>query len=200
MDQRTAAFCHIMPKRYDEARWKSFDKTKFTDYSPAHLKYLQGQKGPMLTYEVLSDLSARFRMIEEFTDYRTESFSKYLIWQGCGWPYESTAAMARLVFSGILDDYPNLRILVHHTGAMVPFFSGRLHAMYTTFEPLLLEERGTPLKRPVLDYFRSFYADTSTFTAAAVECGCDFFGGAHVVFGTDAPFDWGGGRFSVRGS
>src|SRR3972149_2177062 len=70
MDQRIDAFCHILPKRYDEARWKSFDKTKFTDYSPAHLKYLQGQKGPMLTYEVLSDLSARFRMIEEFTDYR----------------------------------------------------------------------------------------------------------------------------------
>jgi hypothetical protein len=41
------------------------------------------------------------------------------------------------------------------------------------------------------EYFRRFYADTSTFTAASIECACDF-------FGPDAPFDAEGGRFSIR--
>ncbi len=108
--------------------------------------------------------------------------------------------MTRIVFGGILEDFPDLKIIVHHTGAMIPFFNGRLQAMYTLFEPLWKEERGGLLKRPVVDYFRKFYGDTSVFTAASVECAADFFGPDHVIFGTDAPFDIEGGRFSVRES
>src|SRR5919106_872315 len=61
-------------------------------------------------------------------DYATEQDSKYLIWQVFGWPYESTAAAARLVFSGIMQDHPGLKILVHHTAAMIPFFYGDIGA------------------------------------------------------------------------
>jgi aminocarboxymuconate-semialdehyde decarboxylase len=81
---------------------------------------------------------------------------------------------------------------------MIPFFYGRVQAMYTVFEPLLAEERGRPLQRPVLDYFRSFYTDVSTFTSSSVECAAEFFGVDHVLYGTDAPFDIEGGRFSIR--
>jgi aminocarboxymuconate-semialdehyde decarboxylase len=131
-------------------------------------------------------------------DYSTEETSKFLVWQVFGWPYETTAAMSRIALSGVLDDYPNLRIVCHHTGAMVPFFQGRIHAMYTVFEPLLVEERGRPFQKPVLEYFRMFYTDVSTFTAASIECAIDFFGVDHVLFGTDAPFDIEGGRWSIR--
>ena len=131
-------------------------------------------------------------------DYLSEDHSKYCIWQIFGWPYESTAAMARIVFSGILEDFPNLKIIVHHTGAMVSFFSGRIEAMLGMFDPLIEAERGSPLKKPAMEYFRCFYGDTSTFTQASVECACDFFGVDHILFGTDAPFDAEGGRFSIR--
>jgi aminocarboxymuconate-semialdehyde decarboxylase len=44
------------------------------------------------------------------------------------------------------------------------------------------------LKRPHLDYFRMFYADTALFgSAGGLQCGLDFFGPEHVVFATDAP-------------
>ena len=44
------------------------------------------------------------------------------------------------------------------------------------------------LKRPHLDYFRMFYADTALFgSAGGLQCGLDFFGADHVVFATDAP-------------
>jgi aminocarboxymuconate-semialdehyde decarboxylase len=109
--------------------------------------------------------------------------------------------MAHIALSGILDEFPNLQIIVHHTGAMVPFFAGRIAAMYRMFDPLLMDERGgRPMTKPALEYFRMFYADTSTFTAASIECACDFFGADHVLFGTDAPFDAEGGRASIRES
>ena len=53
-------------------------------------------------------------------------------------------------------------------------------------------------KRPI-DYFRMFYGDTALFGPAhAVECGLEFFGAEHVLFGTDMPFDPEGGPGFVR--
>jgi predicted TIM-barrel fold metal-dependent hydrolase len=54
------------------------------------------------------------------SDYATETKSKYEIWWTFGWSYETAAAMARLVFSGIIDKYPNLKIITHHFGGIVP--------------------------------------------------------------------------------
>jgi aminocarboxymuconate-semialdehyde decarboxylase len=66
-------------------------------------------------------------------------------------------------------------------------------------EPLVVAERGgRALAKPIIEYFRSFYTDVSTFTTASIECAADFFGVDHVIFGTDAPFDFEGGRASVR--
>jgi len=53
----------------------------------------------------------------KFADYPTEQKSKYEIWWLFGWPYETSAFMARLVFSGMLDRLPQLRIITHHLGA-----------------------------------------------------------------------------------
>jgi predicted TIM-barrel fold metal-dependent hydrolase len=57
-------------------------------------------------------------------DYKTEAKSKYEIWWTFGWPYETSAAMARMVFSGFFDRWPTLKLLTHHMGAMAPYFEG----------------------------------------------------------------------------
>lgn len=133
-------------------------------------------------------------------DYTTEADSRYLIWQVFGWPYESTAAMMRLVFSGIMQEYPDLRILVHHSGAMVPFFHGRMKSMFDMFaEDLRLQTEGQLTRHP-LEYFKQFYGDTGAFSAGAMNVACDFFGSDHLLFGSDAPFDATGGRSSIRES
>jgi aminocarboxymuconate-semialdehyde decarboxylase len=59
-------------------------------------------------------------------DYKSEQKSKYEIWWTFGWPYETSTAMARLVFSGLMDRLPNLKVLAHHLGAMIPYFEGRV--------------------------------------------------------------------------
>jgi aminocarboxymuconate-semialdehyde decarboxylase len=127
-------------------------------------------------------------------DYAGEPRSKYDIWWAFGWPYETTAAMARLVFTGLFDRHPDIRIITHHLGAMIPYFEGRLGGGLDqlgtrTDDP----EDGAALarlpRRP-LDYFHLFYGDTALFGAwRAMECGIAFFGADRVLFGTDMPFD-----------
>ena len=133
-------------------------------------------------------------------DYGAESESKYLIWQVFGLPYETTAAAMRLVFSGIIQDYPDLKILLHHTAAMIPFFHGRMRSMFEMFEEHLRLETDARLTRPAIEYFRQFYGDLGAFSAGAVNVARDFLGADRLLFGSDAPFDASGGRSSIRDS
>ena len=134
----------------------------------------------------------------KFADYPVEQGSKYDIWWCFGWPYETSAAMARMVFSGFFDRWPNLKIITHHLGAMVPFLEMRVGLGFDqlgTREGALpeydeiIENMKKKGRRPV-DYFRMFFADTSVNgSASGTRCGLDFFGCDHVMFGTDCPFD-----------
>jgi predicted TIM-barrel fold metal-dependent hydrolase len=118
-------------------------------------------------------------------DYMTEDASKYWIFSLFGWPYDTTSAMARLVGSGIMEKYPNLKILTHHCGGMVPFYTERIK-QFTQ-----LQERrgqGLGLKKEAIDYYRMFYADTAIYgNPSALMCGYTFFGADHVLFGVDFP-------------
>ena len=138
-----------------------------------------------------------------FTDYLAEEKSEYEIWWTFGWPYETSAAMARLVFSGLFDRFPALRVITHHAGGMVPFFEGRVGPGWdqmgarTTDRDLAAVRKG--LKKPHLDYFKSFVADTASFgSRRAIEHAREFFGADNVVFASDAPFDPEGGPMYIR--
>ncbi len=129
-----------------------------------------------------------------FSDYRTENRSKYEIWWTFGWPYETSVAMARLVFSGIFERCPKVKILTHHMGAMIPYFEGRVGYGWDQLGSRTSDEDYTVLlrsmkKRPV-DYFKLFHADTALFGAApATQCGLAFFGIDQVMFASDVPFE-----------
>jgi len=137
------------------------------------------------------------------TDYPTESTSQYEIWWTFGWPYETSVAMARVVFEGLFDRFPNLKIIAHHMGAMAPFFAGRIGPGWdqlgarTSDQDLSLVLKRLQ-KRPI-DYFRMFYGDTAVFGEySATTCGLDFFGVDHVLFASDAPFDPEKGPMYIR--
>jgi predicted TIM-barrel fold metal-dependent hydrolase len=127
-------------------------------------------------------------------DYAGEPRSKYDMWWAFGWPYETSVAMGRLVFSGIFDRHPDLIVITHHLGAMIPFCAGRISGGLDQLgarsdDPDDLQAPGRLRKRP-LDYFHMFYGDTALFGAwPAMESGLAFFGADHVLFGTDMPFD-----------
>ncbi|HWP16132.1 MAG TPA: amidohydrolase family protein [Xanthobacteraceae bacterium] len=126
-------------------------------------------------------------------DYASEEKSRFEMWWCFGWPYETSVAMARLVFSGVFDRHPGLKIVTHHLGGgMIPFFDGRIGAGMEVLGSRTSDEDYSQvlksLKRPHLDYFREFYADTALFGAGnGLICGLDFFGADRLVFSTDAP-------------
>ncbi len=129
-----------------------------------------------------------------FPDYLDEEKSKYEIWWTFGWPYETSAFMARIVFAGYFDRFPNLKIITHHMGGMAPYFAGRVGPGWDqlgarTSDGDLSALLKTLKKRPI-DYFKQFYADTALFgSVSGTKCGLDFFGADHALFASDAPFD-----------
>ncbi len=130
----------------------------------------------------------------DYPDYKTEKKSHYEIWWTFGWPYETSVAMAHMVFEGLFDKHPNLKVITHHMGAMVPYFEGRVGPGWDQLGTRTSDEDYGALlkslkKRPI-DYFRMFYADTAVFgSKAATLCGLEFFGKDRVLFASDAPFD-----------
>lgn len=123
-------------------------------------------------------------------DYTIEKASKYMSYQCFGWPYETTLAMARLVYSGILEEYPKLKLITHHCGAMVPYFADRISTQSAWYELGLKAKFMKRLDRPPIEYFHRFYADTAVNgSTSALMCAYEFFGAEHLLFGTDMPFD-----------
>jgi aminocarboxymuconate-semialdehyde decarboxylase len=105
-----------------------------------------------------------------------------------GWPFDTTLAMARLVFSGIMEEYPDLRIITHHMGGMIPHYSSRIKGIYDTRENSPRANFAILSKDP-LEYFKKFYGDTVlNGSAHAFECGCKFFSSEHIIFATDYPY------------
>jgi predicted TIM-barrel fold metal-dependent hydrolase len=139
----------------------------------------------------------------KWADYPTEQKSKYEMWWLFGWPYETSVFMGRMVFSGMFGKLPNLKIITHHLGAMVPFLANRVGYGMDQFGARTADEDYEGLRkrmgrRPV-EYFRKFYNDTSiNGWASGIRCGLDFFGADHVLFGTDCPFDPEGGPLFIR--
>lgn len=88
------------------------------------------------------------------------------------WEYELSLAMMDIVEKGIFKKYPNLKIIVHHAGAMIPFFAGRVKYILGSDKE---------------EDFKKFYVDTALLgNTKALELAANYFGVNHLVFGTDA--------------
>ncbi|MDP2645593.1 MAG: amidohydrolase family protein [Desulfobacterales bacterium] len=132
-------------------------------------------------------------------DYTSEKVAKHMAWQIFGWVYQDTLAQVRLIFSGVFDKFPNLKFINHHAGAMVPFFTKRISAMYNMFEMRGGMDVKKGLPQAPLEYFRKFYNDTAVNgNTHALMCAYGFYGAEHMVFGTDMPFDMELGREAIR--
>ena len=175
------------------------------DLKAVGVQFFSNVKGAPLDLPEFEPLFARMAEIDlpiwihparaaNFPDYLTEKKSKYEIWWTFGWPYETSVAMARIVFAGYFDKYPNLKIISHHLGAMIPYFEGRVGPGWDQLGSRTSDEDYTvileQLKKRPLDYFKMFYADSAVFgSVAATKCGLEFFGADNVLFASDSPFD-----------
>lgn len=131
-------------------------------------------------------------------DYEGEEFSKYRLWTKLGWPYATAMAVCRLVYSGVLERFPGLKVVTHHCGGLIPYLAGRLDWGDDVNE-MLFGQRDINLKEHALVYFRRIFYDTAVSgNTGALQCARAFAGLDQMVFGTDLPFGNQLGRRLIR--
>ncbi len=101
-----------------------------------------------------------------------------------GNPFETTLALHYLIFDGVLERHPNLRILAVHGGGYLGAYSGRMDHAWGTRSDC----RGG-LPHPPTRYLKKIYVDSVVFTPRQLAGLIETFGADHVLIGTDYPFD-----------
>jgi aminocarboxymuconate-semialdehyde decarboxylase len=101
-----------------------------------------------------------------------------------GFPSDTTLAAARLIFSGVLDRFPKLKICLGQAGGFLPYIIGRLDQGFTA----RAECRRSGCSKPS-DYLRRFYYDTIIHAAKPLAFLIESVGPDRVMFGSDFPFD-----------
>jgi aminocarboxymuconate-semialdehyde decarboxylase len=102
-----------------------------------------------------------------------------------GFPFDTTLAAARLVFGGVMERFPNLKVCLAHLGGALPYLQERVDIGWRTSQ-VFGGEAGLP--RPPSDYFRRFYLDCLSYSDPAMLCALALYGADHIVLGSDAPF------------
>lgn len=103
-----------------------------------------------------------------------------------GHAFEATLAIAHLIFNGVMERHPNLKIVVVHGGGYLPTYAGRIDHAWRAREDV---REGVP--NPPGSYLRRFFFDTMVFEPDQLEFLIDKYGADHVLLGTDYPYDMG---------
>ena len=111
---------------------------------------------------------------------------KYYMWNVIGNPLETTVAAGHLILSGVMETYPNLKILLAHGGGALPYLHGRLDRGFKQ-----RPEINKGIKKPPTEYLKQFYFDTITHDAVVLKSLVDLVGADRVMLGSDYPFDMG---------
>jgi aminocarboxymuconate-semialdehyde decarboxylase len=103
-----------------------------------------------------------------------------------GNPLDTTIAAANLIFSGALEKYPGLKIILAHGGGQFPFIMGRIEHGYE-----VRPEAREKVHQPPRAFLKNFYFDTITHNPEALRYLIAFAGSDHVLLGSDYPYDMG---------
>jgi aminocarboxymuconate-semialdehyde decarboxylase len=96
--------------------------------------------------------------------------------------YDTTATVGSLIFSGVLDRFPALNLILSHGGGYFPYQAGRFDRIYQN-----MENPATPAQPPSA-YLRRFFYDTILYHPAAIKFLRDLVGTDRLLLGTDYPF------------
>ncbi|MDP2659464.1 MAG: amidohydrolase family protein [Dehalococcoidia bacterium] len=101
--------------------------------------------------------------------------------------FDNTQAVARLVFGGVMESCPNLKVIVPHLGGAFPYLIGRMDQDHKLRPQCRVKISESPSK-----YLKKMYVDTLSFHAPAIRCAYETLGPGHMVLGSDHPFALGG--------
>ncbi|GGM63048.1 aminocarboxymuconate-semialdehyde decarboxylase [Halarchaeum rubridurum] len=151
-------------------------------------------------YDALNQADVPLWIHPQLYDWHDYEAEDTWIYKALGWPFDTTVALARLVFNGVLDEFPNIDVVSHHMGGFLPFVDERIRSFYQSRseDPELYVGTVSDLSQPLDAYFDRIYADTAVSSRGkqlTLQCGYEFFGADNVLFGADYPFGPDGGRF-----
>jgi aminocarboxymuconate-semialdehyde decarboxylase len=115
-----------------------------------------------------------------------ERFADHYFTNVIGNPLDTTVAVHHLIFGGVLDAYPKLKICLAHGGGYLAAYSGRIDHAHSA-----REDCRRCISEPPTSYLRKLYFDTVVFTEHQLEYLVSLYGSDHIVLGTDYPFDMG---------
>ena len=113
-----------------------------------------------------------------------ERFSRFYFNNVIGNPLDTTVALHYLIFDGVLERHPNLKLIAVHGGGFLGGYSGRIDHAWGARSDCQAQ-----LPKPPGEYLRRVYVDTVVFTPHQLRALIDVFGVDHVIMGTDYPFD-----------
>lgn len=113
-----------------------------------------------------------------------ERMGEYYLRNLAGNPFETSLAISRVLFGGVLDEYPGLKFLFSHGGGTVPYVIGRMDHGY--FQRDECKER---IKKPSSAYLTSLYFDTIVFEKRILQFLVEIMGPEHLMLGSDYPFE-----------
>ena len=107
---------------------------------------------------------------------------KYFLWNGIGQPMEETKFLASMIFDGMMDKYPGMKIVMAHGGGYLPHYIGRLDRNYENNPGSRVNISKLPS-----EYLRDFYYDTCVYGSDVLDALIAKVGVDRIVFGTDYP-------------
>jgi aminocarboxymuconate-semialdehyde decarboxylase len=129
-------------------------------------------------YEKLNDLRIPLFFHPVHTDLSAEEvYGSSGIGAAVGFPFNTSVAISRFMFSGLLDTYPHLKIVVPHLGGALPFLFGRLQGVY--------DPEKYRSAHPPSHYLDNFFFDVVSYTRETLEFAAKVLGPSRLVFGSD---------------
>jgi aminocarboxymuconate-semialdehyde decarboxylase len=113
---------------------------------------------------------------------RDRRFKRFHLWNSVGQAFEEAMAISSLMYDGVLESFPKLKICISHGGGYMPFYMGRIDRNY-------LEKANTRvnMSKPPIDYLRMLYFDSCVYERAVLQHLVDKVGADRVLLGSDYP-------------
>jgi aminocarboxymuconate-semialdehyde decarboxylase len=132
-------------------------------------------------YEKANQLDVVFDIHPSFP-VGVEAMKEYWLMPLIGFPFDTTLAAAKLVFSGVVEKFPQNKWVLGHLGGAIPYLAERLDRGYHAFRACR-----EYISQPPSVYLKKFYYDTVNFDPNALRFAIEFAGVDHLLAGSDFP-------------